>query len=277
MRVLAAVAGLLLTSSLLLAPGAADAATPTDPSPCDLAPLPASPALRTLRARLADGAHDSVRMVALGSSTTYGMGLADPSQRWTDRLMADLIAHGVHGDPTVVGPESRTALSRTQGVLMVNAAVPGAMSETDLAEYLPGLLAARATGNAPAVVLHMIGSNDYWAQVPPAVFGATLRASALTLDAQVPRPIQVFVSTYEDPARAGSGRYPWTAYGDRMRAVAAADPEHRLYVDLAPWFHRADVPGSDPDGYLDAGGVHPSPKGQAMIASLLMRALGYGC
>lgn len=277
MRVLPLVAGLLLTSSLLLAPGEADAATSTDPSPCDLAALPSSPALTTLRQRLADGASDSVRMVALGSSTTYGMDLADPTQRWTDRLMADLIADGVHGSPTVVGPLSQTALSRTQGVLMVNAAVPGAMSETDLAEYLPGLLAARATGNAPSIVFHVIGSNDYWAQVPPLVFGATLRTSLTALDAQVPRPIQVIVSTYEDPARTGSSTYQWSQYGDQMRAAAAADPQHRLFIDLSPWFHSADVPGTDPDGYLDSGGVHPSAKGQAMIATLLMRALGYGC
>jgi len=272
-----AVGGLLVPSGAADAASDAGATGSTDaPTACSLAPLPSSPALTALRRTLAGATTDSVRLLAMGSSTTYGMDLDDPSQRWVDRFMAGLAARGLDADPDAVSPLSRAAVTRSPGALLVNGALPGARAETYLAEDLPGLLLMRASGNAPDIVLHMIGSNDYYTQIPPAVVGASMRTTIAALDAQPDPPIHVIISTYEDPARTGAA-IPWSAYGQEMARIAAEDPEHRVYVDLAPWFHAVEVPGSDPDGYLDSGGVHPSPAGHQMIADLLLRALGYGC
>lgn len=269
------VAMLVAIAVIGLAPDRALAATA--PSACTLAPLPSSPALTTLRSELAHASEKPVTLYAMGSSTTYGMDLADPSQRWTDRLMVGLRDRGLDARPDAVSPLSQAALShRTSGALMVNAAVPGAQAETYLAEDLPGLLLMRAAGDAPDIVIHMIGANDYYTQLPPALLGASMGATITALDAQPDPPIQVIVSTFEDPDTP-SGPIPWSAYSEEMRKVAAADPGRRLFIDLAPWFHAVDVPGSDPDGYLDSGGVHPSAAGHQMIADLLLRALGYGC
>lgn len=269
---------LVAIAAIGLVPTAPDRAlAATAPSACTLAPLPSSPALTTLRSELANAAATPVTLYAMGSSTTYGMDLADPSQRWTDRLMVGLGARGIDAQPAAVSPLSQAALThRTSGALMVNAAVPGAQAETYLAEDLPGLLLMRTGGDAPDIVLHMIGSNDYYTQLPPALFGASMRATIAALDAQPNPPIQVIISTFEDPDTP-SGPIPWSAYSAQMKQIAAEDPTHRLYIDLAPWFHAVDVPGADPDGYLDSGGVHPSAAGHQMIADLLLQALGYGC
>lgn len=273
-------AGSVLMSVFTLTPARAAAvegpAATAAPSACSLTPLPPSPALVTLHQRIAAASSSSVRLLALGSSTTYGMDLSDLADRWPDRLMAGLAARGVPAATTSVAPLSAAALGHSPGALMVDGAVPGATAETMLAEYLPGLVAARATGNAPQVVLQMMGANDYWAQLPPAVFGAGLEATIDAINTQGTAPIEVLVASYRDPATTDP-RIPWSAYEDQMRAVVAADPAHRLFIDLTPWFDAAQVPGADPDGFLDSGGVHPSVAGQQAIADLILRALGYGC
>lgn len=275
-RMLTLLLATIATAGLLAAPAHA-ATTTTAPSACSLAPLPSSPALTTLRSELARAAEDPVTLYAMGSSTTYGMDLADPSQRWTDRLMVGLGDRGFDVRRDSVSPLSTAALSRRRsGALMINSAVPGARAETYLAEDLPGLVLLRATGDAPDIVLHMIGSNDYYTQLPPALLAATMRTTIAALDAQPHPPIHVIISTFEDPGRP-DGAIPWSAYGAKMKEIAAEDPDRRLYIDLAPWFHAVGVPGDDPDGYLDSGGVHPSPAGHQMIANLLLQALGYGC
>lgn len=288
-RVLVHAAALLLTTAAVPFVGSsagaaaparstttARSATAAGVTPCSLAPLPSSPALTALHARLASAATRRVRLLALGSSTTYGMDLADPTQKWPDRLMQGLAARGIDADPVSVGPLDPAVLSRAPGALMVDGARPGTLAETYLAEDLPGLLVSRASGNAPDIVFHMIGANDYYVQNPPAVYGVALRAATAALDAQLHHPIHVYVSDYTDPATKDP-HFPWSAYRAQMRQVAAEDPDHRLFIDLTPWFDKVDVPGSDPRGYLDSGGVHPSAAGHAVIAKLILRALGYGC
>lgn len=273
-------AAALAASLLLVSPGSAGAveAVPAAATPtvCDLAPLPSSPALTTLRSRIASAATERVRLLALGSSTTYGMDLDSPSERWPDRFMQGLADRGVNASPVSLGQFDTALFSQAAGAVMVDGAVPGALAETSLVEALPGLLASELSGNGPTIVLHMIGANDYWLQDSPVVFGAALSATAAALDVQPVRPIQVFISTYRDPATTDP-RIPWSAYSDQMRAVAAQDPSHRIFLDLAPWFDAAEVPGADPEGLLDSGGVHPSVAGQQALADLILRALGYGC
>jgi len=272
-------AAVLATSLLLVAPGSARANTtdPTaSPTVCDLAPLPPSSALTALRSRIASADTSKVRILALGSSTTYGMDLDSPSERWPDRFMQGLADRGINASPVSLGQFDTGLFSQAPGAVMVDGAVPGALAETSLVETLPGLLASELSGNGPTIVLHMIGANDYWLQDSPLVFGAALSATATALDIQPVRPIQVFISTYRDPATTDP-KIPWSAYSDQMKQVAAQDPSHRIFLDLAPWFDAAQVPGADPEGLLDSGGVHPSVAGQQAMADLILRALGYGC
>lgn len=271
---LIAVVGVPAGTAAASSPAAASATNA--PSACSLAPLPSSPALTALHDRIDRAATGRVRLVALGSSTTVGMDLADQSQRWPDQLMSGLLARGVRGEARTVAPLSPESLTAAPGARMVDGALPGAVAAQYVTEYAPGLVLERATGNAPDVVFHMIGANDYWAQLPPLVYRAGLESGLAVLDAQLHQPINVFVSTYRDPAQTDP-HIGWSAYVEQMRQVAAEDPAHRLFVNLTPWFDGVGVPGSDPYGYLDAGGVHPSPAGHAMIAQLLLQALGYGC
>lgn len=257
-------------------PGTTPGTTPGAPSACSLTPLPPSRALTTLRERIASAATGRVRLVALGSSTTVGMGLPDQSLRWPDQLMSGLLARGVPGQARTVAPLSPESLTAAPGARLVDGALPGAVSAQYVTEFAPALVLERATGNAPDIVLHMVGADDYWAQLPPLVYRAGLESGLALLDAQPTQPIHVFISTYRDPARTDP-HIPWSAYTEQMRQVAAEDPAHRLFVNLTPWFDAADVPGSDPYGLLDSGGVHPSAAGHAKIAQLLLQALGYGC
>ncbi|MCL2543551.1 MAG: SGNH/GDSL hydrolase family protein [Nocardioidaceae bacterium] len=272
-------AALLLTCLSAVAPAHAAATTSSAapaPSACTQPVTPRGPALTQLHRVLASSATHPVPMAALGSSTTFGKDLSSPRQRWTDRLMVDLIAHGVHGDPVTMGALDPRALSHRPGARMVNAGIPGAVAADDMVGYLPSLLLSSVTGSSPAVVFHMIGANDYWLQDPPPLFGTALGATTTAVGTLAPGAVQVIVATFQDPARS-TGKHPWSEYVDQMRRVASADPQHRIFINLAPWFRHVQVPGQDPNGYLDTGGVHPSAKGQAMIASLLMRALRYGC
>lgn len=269
------VAGLGLTPALAAPSQAATSTAASTPSACTL-PAIDSPAVTALHQRLAAAATQKVRLLALGSSTTFGMDLADPSQRWTDQFMDGLKADGVNAVPGSYGPVSSQALSQAAGALMINGAIPGAIALTSLLEYAPGLAVSVLSGNMPSVVIHVIGSNDYWLQEPPALFGVGLQTTIRALNLQPVKPIQIIVSTYRDPATTDPAK-PWSEYQEEMQDIAASDPSHLIYVNLTSWFDQAQVPGADPYGLLDSGGVHPSPAGQAMIAKLLLQALGYGC
>jgi len=278
----------LLAASLLLPlvplPAAhADVPSAAGPSACGLAPLPPSPALTTLHDIVATGRG---HLAAIGSSTTYGVGASDQAHRWVDRFMAGLAGRGYAVNPVTVGQLDPKAVLPQSRLTLVDAAVPGATAATPLidpgaadpiavnylAAYLPGLLVARLTGQAPAIVIHMVGANDYADGVAPAAYRAGLEAGA----EEFPGAVQVFVGAYQDPG-VTTGTHPWSAYGDAARAVAAEDPRHRLFVDLAPWFEAAGIGQGDPYGFVSPDGVHPTDVGHAAIAALVLRALGYGC
>ncbi|MBS4754594.1 SGNH/GDSL hydrolase family protein [Nocardioides sp. zg-ZUI104] len=294
MRMLPLVAALL--SGLLLAPPLpATAATPTRtttasppagdvPSVCTLVPLPPTPALDALRRVVATGRG---HVLALGSSTTAGVGAASRSQRWTDRFVAGLAERGLPVAPRTVGPLDARALTPQPRLTLVNAAAPGATAAAPLLNpgglapltlnygvvHALGLLLARLVGQEPVAVIHMVGANDYANAIAPRRYAAGLEAAVRLFPAAT---VHLFLGAYQAPA-AGSRTAPWSEYGDAMRHVAQADPERRLFLDLAPWFAAAGVTDGDPHGLVAGDRVHPSAAGHDAIARLVLRGLGYGC
>ena len=222
-----------------------------------------------------------VVMVAAGSSTTYGSGATSEQNRWLNRFAATL-----QNDQQMPGMPDVTAHLPRQpeegwsqppwlpGLHFVNAAASGTTS----ANYLFDSAQARLSGVinlSPDVVIHMVGSNDYYYGRDPFLYYAwDVRATIEAIDAGVPDKdvLHILVHSY---GRLGPELpwLTWSSYGSARAQVTAEDPAHRVFVDLSDWFDRAGIADTDPWGLI-RDNVHPTDVGHAAIDGLMRQSLG---
>ena len=227
----------------------------------DLAPLTTSLAHRRVR---------SVRLLFLGSSTTYGVGASTPTTRYVDQVVASLQAAFPAGADAVrpVRDLRRSTLrpDRTPGVQGVNGGVGGATAATyftDAHAYAVRLL-------QPTCIVHLIGSNDTVEDVPLATFRARVEAVVRRIDRlSVRRPCHVLVQ----PVR----RYQvdvdtWSAYGEALRQTAH-DHRRVTYVDAGAPFEERDALGADPSDLIGTDAVHLTDAGHTLLAATVLDAL----
>jgi lysophospholipase L1-like esterase len=228
------------------------------------------PDLTPLTTALAQRRARSVRLLFLGSSTTYGVGASTRATRYVDQVVAGLQTRFPSGTGAVapVRDLRRSTLrpDRTPGVQGVNGGVGGATAATyftDAHAYAVRLL-------RPTCVVHMIGSNDTVEDVPVATFRARVEAVVRRVDAlSVGRPCHVLVQ----PVR----RYQvavatWSAYGEALRQVAQG---HRrvAYVDAGAAFEERDALGADPSDLIGSDAVHLTDAGHTVLAATVLDAL----
>lgn len=211
-----------------------------------------------------------MRLLFVGSSTTYGVGASTPASRYVDQVVSRLGRQFPSGtDDSAAARDLQRSTDRpdgTPGVQGINGGVGGATAATYVTaahEYAVGVL-------QPTCVIHMIGSNDAVAQVPLATFRADVESAIRRIDAVSERPpchvllrpvrrFQVSVDT-------------WAAYGQVLAEVAQASPRV-TYVDVGAAFEAHGAPGPDPDQLIGPDEVHPTDAGHALLAATLLTAL----
>ena len=230
----------------------------------------ARPSLTPLTTALARRRSQPVRLLFLGSSTTYGVGASTPAARFVDQVVARLQETFPAGElaPAVTRglKDSTERPDEEPGVQGINGAVGGSTAATyftDAHEY-----AVRVV--QPACVVHMIGSNDTVARVPAATFVAQVEDVVRRIDAaSATPPCHVLVQ----PVR----RYQvsldaWQEYRNALQQLAARLPR-ATFVDLGSNFEAHDALGSDPEDLIGADAVHPTDAGHALLAETLADAL----
>lgn len=229
-------------------------------------------AVGLLFAGLASSSVTACNIVFTGSSTTAGSNATAESRRYVNVLTASIQAAfpapGGTEAGVVVHSEALWGTPSTEpGVHGYNAAQGGTTSET----YMSDTEAERIMSLSPAMVLHMIGSNDYASSLPPATYKAAVLGRVNKLVALSKKPfMQILVHSYH--RFDVTGAYPWSDYGDALREISATS-ENIMFVDLSGFYTAANIPGDDPYGLIDTDLVHQTDSGHRMMADLLSRAL----
>lgn len=228
------------------------------------------PALAPLTTALAQRSARSVRLLFLGSSTTYGVGASAPATRYVDRVVAGLQTTFPAGS----GPASpvrnlqRSARhqDRSPGVQGINGGAGG----TTAATYFSDAHAYTVRLLQPTCVVHLIGSNDMVEQVPATTFRARVQDTISRIDAlSVRSPCHVLVQPVR---RFQVGVEVWAAYGEALRRVAASHPRVS-FIDAGAAFEDRDALGTDPSDLISADAVHLTDAGHELLADTMVRAL----
>lgn len=180
---------------------------------------------------------DGPLWVALGDSTSQGIGAGDPNEGWVPQMVARLRGH--------TGENWR----------VINLSITGAQFR-DIADIqVPRLRELEAAGQRPRLVTHLAGANDLLAPATWARTAGTLRRvlHALPDDAVV--------------ARVGTSS-PFNGLMARMITRIIEDhARHRPFHLFWPWAW------PNRDG-LAADRWHPGPKGYAYMVDLIWEPIG---
>ena len=211
-----------------------------------------------------------VTWVLTGSSTTWGHGATANAKRYVDRLHARLqVSHPLSAG---TAPAVRTLAEAVAaigapkpGIQLVNA---GVRSTTAL-NYLTATTRGQVASLAPRVISHMIGSNDFAAQVDLDTYKTQVQDSIAALDALLPGPcVHLLLHSFERGGHS-TDELSWAAYGQMLREIAAVSPGNVGFVDLSAAYAMSGVPLADPLGLITSDLVHQSDRGHALTSDVL--------
>ncbi len=217
-----------------------------------------------------------VRIVFVGSSTTAGTGSSAAQYRYVNQLGVAIQARyplitGTH--PTTVGLATAysTRASYTSGIQIINAGVGGTTS----ANYIGATELSQIAELQPAMIVHMIGTNDFRNKISVATYKANHQARIDALKtAMAGYPcVHLLVQPYEawDTANPVA---PWSAYGDAKREIAAASPNDTAYMDVSKPYYLVGVPSTDPLDIITSDNLHQNDAGHTLMADLIRMKLG---
>lgn len=208
----------------------------------------------------------AVAVVFAGSST------AAETPGFVTRLTA--LLQGVFPVPSPTMPQwSPTANFTTNsgaGVHGYSAGEGGAVA----ADYLTNTRSDRVAALTPAMLMHMVGANDYWQSVDPAIYKSQMLARLQYLDTKLTAPCQhVLVHPYPRAGLPSSSRYafPWAAYRDALGEIAASRTDTVL-IDLSAEYAAVGVDvgyRADPLDLIRTDDTHQTPVGYRFMADLL--------
>ena len=211
----------------------------------------------------------AVAAVVVGSSTAA----ANPG--FVARLAALTQAAYLPPSGAPTTPQWSTSADFTQiaaaGIHFYSAAQGGTTS----GNYLPNSEIDKIASLRPAVMLHLVGANDYYLNVAPPTFKANMLARLAYADSAFSAPCQhVLVQTYprwggaNDPAYT----YPWDDYRDALAEVADERRQTTVLVDLSPAYAANDVSEanhSDPLDLISGDDTHQTAAGYRFMADQL--------
>jgi hypothetical protein len=234
----------------------------------------AEPPLSVLLAALATRASTPCRVVFAGSSTTVGTGASDTAHSYVSLLVAAL----QNAYPSGTGSEAAVVASTTAtwGTPSEDPGVHGfnmAESGTTSANYFTSDERTSTAALAPACIVHMIGANDFSTGVVPATTGSNVATVVNGMKALVSTPmVQVLAHSYQRMDVAEPA-YPWSDYMAQLQAIADADPDNVVCVDMSAVYAAVGVPGTDPWNLVNVDDIHQGDAGHALAAELLWRSL----
>lgn len=170
--------------------------------------------------------------VALGDSTSQGIGAADPLDGWIPRLLDRL----------------RSATSDPWRV--INLSITGAQFSDIIEHQLPRLEEVQRAGQAPALVTHLAGANNLMA---PASWSRTLRDVRTILDA---------LPEHSVVARVGVSSRFNSVMARQINGVIEDRARTRPFHLFWPW----DWPSRDGIG---EDKWHPGPKGYGYMTDVI--------
>ncbi|WP_345750123.1 SGNH/GDSL hydrolase family protein [Microbacterium rhizophilus] len=203
-----------------------------------------------------------VPMVFLGSSTTAAE-TAYPKML-PPRLNEAMYPEGVS---TFQRASSADFVEHAEaGIHSYNAGIGGSKSS----DYATSETMDKIVALDPAVIVHMIGANDYTSQVNPASYRANIEAKLNYFDARLPATCtHVLVQSY---ARLGysPSTYEFTLYG-AQQALIAQGRRNVLFVDLTMPFKEIGIAsdGDDPLQIMQEDLTHLIPEGQEILTDFL--------
>lgn len=202
--------------------------------------------------------------VNLGSSTANGGTTRYTGQQWAQRVATWLTGRSTLDSAALPRLEGVTARPGTTGVW----AYTGAIGGTQSSNYINAAMLAAIKALQPALITHMVGSNDYGSGITLAAYKANLRNWMDQLQAASPGTVHLYIHQQprNDIAKPAAR---WAAYGKAMAEVAAAYP-NAAYLDASAHFpFEGEMPGN-----IMAEGVHMDENGHKILADVIAAAMG---
>lgn len=149
------------------------------------------------------------------------------------------------------------------GVHVYSAAQGG----TTASDYLTDAECDRIAALSPALLHHMVGSNDMYLSVNPETYRTNMLNRLAYFDSVLAAPVQhVLVHQYERRDSA-TRPYAWDEYGQVLKDIAA-ERENTAFLDLSHPYALTGLPETDPLGLISGDGIHQSARGYALMADL---------
>lgn len=199
-------------------------------------------------------------VVFTGSSTTYYVnpGFVVPLAQMIQETWRQNEYTAVHRSNTASFTE-RT----TPGVHVYNAGQSGATANS----YLNDEESDRIAALNPAVINHMVGSNDWKHGVSTADYQARLVNRLDYLDSVVSKPCQhVLVHQYERRDNI-PGSVTWAQYLDVLNDIAATR-SNVVVLDLSAPYRAAGAPTPDPLDLISSDNIHQTAQGYNFMVAL---------
>lgn len=224
-------------------------------------------ALSILDAHLAQAAIAPVPIVFVGSSTTEGAGASTHEDRYVN-LVTRALQDRYGGSSPVQASQTAVFTEETgPGVHGYNAGHGG----TTASDYLNTAKRNRIADLAPAAIVHMIGSNDFYQGVDPDSYKNSITFHLNAIDGQVTHPmVHVLVHSYERWGHTPT--YEWHEYADALRELEEARA-NVAFVDVTAAFAAVGVPSTDPMDLILPDRVHANDAGYRVLAQAVLGAL----
>lgn len=219
-------------------------------------------------AAVARAAVAPVRLLFLGSSTTYGNNAATPDDRFVSQVTLRAQAqYPSGGDEADVRSLSATlgAPNEQPGIQGINGSPGGVTAAT----YCPSPVLGWAQQLKISFAVHMVGSNDSVGKVPISDYRARVLTAVEGL-ATGGVAGQLLVHTYR---RHGVSRAQWAEYGSALADVAAQVPGTSV-LDVSELYEHLSHLGTDPLDLIDTDAVHMTSAGHALMGEQIAAALG---
>lgn len=219
------------------------------------------PSVLWARVDSAKAAGEPVAVVFTGSSTTRGI----PGYvGGTVAAMQSALWPEVEPSETEWEQDALFTEKTTPGVHGYSAGHGG----TTAATYLTHQEMDRIAALHPAIILHMVGSNDFAQQRHPDTYKADIEGVLAYFDSILTYPVQhVLVHAYAIPNFT-----PWahlhSAYGRALKDIATARADS-IFLNLAPDYERVGIPGGDPLNLIGEDNVHQTDAGYAFMRRLV--------
>lgn len=214
-----------------------------------------------LGAALAQQHSTGAALVFTGSSTMMGGRPTDDDHRIVNRIANYLGAELTDSTSSPSVPSS--------GVAVFQYSKGNTRSDT----YLTAAKVTAVGQIKPVVMVHAVGSNDYYDQQDPSTYRTNLEDWLDQLRDVSPDTVHLYVVQHGRNDMSDT-THAWEDYTEALQELQDGHPDHVDVLDLSGDFAAMGIPGSDPWGLLYTDNVHLNDAGNRALAHLLCAHLG---